>query len=153
MSDMNELAQHGYAPISLVVCNLYPFSETVAAVNVALGEAIEQIDIGGVTLLRAAAKNFVRVTVLCDPGDYAAVISALKHDGATSSQLRRELAVRAFAHCRDYDTAIHTWLAASDIVPAADAAVPESIAIGVRRSHALALWRESASSRRLLCAR
>ncbi len=136
-ADLSELAQHGYAPISLVVCNLYPFSETVAAVDVALGNAIEQIDIGGVTLLRAGAKNFARVTVLCAPGDYGVVISALKHDGATSSQLRRELAIKAFAHCRDYDTAIHAWLAGSDISPAADEAVPDSISIGLRRSHDL----------------
>lgn len=136
-TDLSELAQHGYAPISLVVCNLYPFSETIAAVNVALGEAIEQIDIGGVTLLRAAAKNFARVTVLCDPGDYAAVITALKHDGATSNQRRRELAVKAFAHCRDYDTAIHAWLAGSDVAPAAGAALPDSLSIGLRRSHKL----------------
>ena len=136
-SDLSELAQHGYAPISLVVCNLYPFSETVAAVQVALGEAIEQIDIGGVTLLRAGAKNFARVAVLCDPGDYGAAISALKHDGAINRQLRRELAVKAFAHCRDYDTAIHAWLADSDVTPTADEAVPESFSIGLRRSHAL----------------
>lgn len=136
-ADLNELAQHGYAPISLVVCNLYPFSETVAAVDVALGNAIEQIDIGGVTLLRAAAKNFARVTALCDPHDYDLVISALKYDGATSSQLRRELAKKAFGYCRDYDAAIHAWLSDSDIAPAADEAVPDSISIGVQRSHAL----------------
>lgn len=136
-ADLSELAQHGYAPISLVVCNLYPFSETVAAVDVALGNAIEQIDIGGVTLLRAGAKNFARVTVVCAPDDYGLVISALKHDGATSSQLRRELAIKAFAHCRDYDTAIHAWLADSDVAPAADQPVPESISIGLRRSHDL----------------
>ncbi|MCY4463960.1 MAG: bifunctional phosphoribosylaminoimidazolecarboxamide formyltransferase/IMP cyclohydrolase [Chloroflexi bacterium] len=136
-SDFSELAQHGYAPISLVVCNLYPFSETIAADDVALDDAIEQIDIGGVTLLRAAAKNFARVTALCDPGDYDAVISALKYDGASNSQLRRELAVKAFAHCRDYDTAIHTWLADSDVTPAADETVPDNIFIGLRRSHEL----------------
>ncbi|MCY4146258.1 MAG: bifunctional phosphoribosylaminoimidazolecarboxamide formyltransferase/IMP cyclohydrolase, partial [Chloroflexi bacterium] len=136
-ADLNELAQHGYAPVSLVVCNLYPFRETVAAVDVALGNAIEQIDIGGVALLRAAAKNFARVTALCDPADYGAVISALKHDGAASSQLRRELAVKAFGYCRDYDSAIYAWLADSDAAPAAHEAVPESISIGVRRSHEL----------------
>ncbi len=136
-ADLSELAAHGYAPISLVVCNLYPFRETVAAVDVALGNAIEQIDIGGVTLLRAAAKNFVRVTVLCDTDDYGQVSAALKSDGAISSQLRRELAVKAFAHCRDYDTAIHAWLADSDIPQSADQAVPDSISIGLQRSHDL----------------
>ncbi|MYC56049.1 MAG: bifunctional phosphoribosylaminoimidazolecarboxamide formyltransferase/IMP cyclohydrolase [Chloroflexi bacterium] len=136
-ADFSELAERGYAPISLVACNLYPFREAVAAVDGALGNAIEQIDIGGVTLLRAAAKNFARVTVLCDPDDYDSVITALKTDGAISSQLRRDLAVKAFAHCRDYDTAIHAWLADSDIPPAADEAVPDSIAIGLQRSHDL----------------
>ncbi len=65
-----ELSQHGMTPIDLVVCNLYPFERTVAAPDVTVTEAVEQIDIGGVTLLRAAAKNFERVTVVVDPSDY-----------------------------------------------------------------------------------
>jgi len=71
-----ELAQHNLAPIDLVVANLYPFQQTVAQPSVSLATAIEQIDIGGVTLLRAAAKNFEAVTVVCDPADYAAVAAA-----------------------------------------------------------------------------
>ncbi|MCA9886174.1 MAG: bifunctional phosphoribosylaminoimidazolecarboxamide formyltransferase/IMP cyclohydrolase PurH, partial [Anaerolineae bacterium] len=80
-SDSEELQQHGYAPIDMVVCNLYPFQETVAKAETTLQDAAEQIDIGGVTLLRGAAKNFLRVTVVCDPADYAKVISALRATG------------------------------------------------------------------------
>ena len=69
-----ELASHDIAPIDLVVCNLYPFAETVARPGVTEPEVIEEIDIGGVTLLRAAAKNFESVTVVCDPADYAEVL-------------------------------------------------------------------------------
>ena len=70
-ADFDQLSAAGFAPISLVVCNLYPFSETIRDPGRSAAEAIEQIDIGGVTLLRAAAKNFARVTVLCDPDDYS----------------------------------------------------------------------------------
>ena len=136
-ADMQELSDYGYAPISMVVCNLYPFSETIKEPGVRLEDAIEQIDIGGVTLLRGAAKNFSRVTVLCDPLDYTEVIVSLKANGATSLQQRRGLAVKAFAHCRDYDTSIHAYLSESDIVEPADSDVPDSIAIGVQRSHDL----------------
>ena len=69
-----ELADHGIAPVDLVVCNLYPFAATVAKPGVTEPEAVEEIDIGGVTLLRAAAKNFESVTVVCDPADYAEVL-------------------------------------------------------------------------------
>ena len=135
--DMRELAAHGFAPVSMVVCNLYPFSETVKQPGVSLEEAVEQIDIGGVTLLRGGAKNFARVTVLCDPVDYSDVIVALKAQGTTSLAQRRELAVKAFRHCRDYDTAIYAYLGASDIRESAASAVPADIAIGATRSHEL----------------
>ena len=80
-----ELASHGLAPIDLVVCNLYPFSQTVAKPGVQLAEAVEQIDIGGVTLLRAAAKNHERVLVVCDPADYDAVLAAMQAARWTTS--------------------------------------------------------------------
>ncbi len=113
-ADYDELARHGFAPISMVVCNLYPFQETVAQPGVTLQDAVEQIDIGGVTLLRAAAKNFFRVVTVCDPSDYSRVLASIKAAGDTDLALRRELAVKAFAHTRDYDTAIHAYLT-SDI--------------------------------------
>ena len=76
-----ELAAHGIAPVDLVVCNLYPFAATVARPGVTEAEAVEEIDIGGVTLLRAAAKNFESVAVVCDPADYAGVLAALRGAG------------------------------------------------------------------------
>ena len=135
-SDLAELARHNFAPIAMVVCNLYPFRDTVKG-GAALEDAIEQIDIGGVTLLRAAAKNFARVAALCDPADYDEVAAALRHEGATGETLRRRLAVKAFGHCRDFDTAIHAWLADADIAPSADDNMPEDFSIGVRRTHEL----------------
>jgi phosphoribosylaminoimidazolecarboxamide formyltransferase/IMP cyclohydrolase len=107
---MSELATHNIQPIDLVVCNLYPFREAVAGPDVSLGEAIEQIDIGGVTLLRAAAKSFERVAVVCEPSDYELVMGELKEYGAVSPEVRQELAVKAFAHTRDYDMAIEAYL-------------------------------------------
>jgi phosphoribosylaminoimidazolecarboxamide formyltransferase/IMP cyclohydrolase len=109
-TDMAELAAHDIQPIDLVVCNLYPFRETVAAPDVPLGEAIEKIDIGGVTLLRAAAKNFGRVTVICDPSDYEPALDELRSGGIVPAEMRQRLAVKAFAHTRDYDTAIEVYL-------------------------------------------
>jgi phosphoribosylaminoimidazolecarboxamide formyltransferase/IMP cyclohydrolase len=117
--DMRTLQQYGYAPISLVVCNLYPFKETVAKEGVTLDEAIEQIDIGGVALIRAAAKNFSRVIVLCDPADYAAVIAKLRAGDTIDLEMRRKLAVKAFHLTRDYDAAIYGYLS-SETQPAAD---------------------------------
>lgn len=103
--DLNELAQHRIRPIDLVVVNLYPFQQTVAHPNVALSTAIEEIDIGGVALLRAAAKNYADVAVVCDPTDYPAFAGALA-SGGVGAQLRRRLAVKAFQHTAAYDTAI-----------------------------------------------
>ncbi len=131
-ADFAELKSAGYAPISLVVCNLYPFQETVADPAVTLEDAIEQIDIGGVTLLRAAAKNFARVAVLCDPADYAQVLSEIQASGQVSAGLRRRLAVRAFAHTSEYDTAIHAWLT-RDTPEQAPEALPEMLSISLRR--------------------
>ncbi len=104
-----ELERHHIAPIDVVVVNLYPFTETVARPDVTLDEAVEHIDIGGVALLRAAAKNFQHVTVVCDPGDYAWVVSRLGAGGPTEAE-RRALAVKAFRHTAAYDTAIAAYL-------------------------------------------
>ena len=112
-----ELADHGIAPVDLVVCNLYPFAATVAKPGVTEPEAIEEIDIGGVTLLRAAAKNFESVTVVCDPADYAEVlreaevkVKAESPDLNLNLGLNRRLALKAFRHTAAYDAAIATWL-------------------------------------------
>ncbi len=104
-----ELAAHGIAPFDLVVCNLYPFAATVSRPGVTEAEAVEEIDIGGVALLRAAAKNFESVAVVCDPGDYLAVLAALGGGGIGPDE-RRGLALKAFRHTAAYDAAIATWL-------------------------------------------
>src|SRR5690606_26593312 len=87
--DLDTLKRHGYAAIDMVVSKLYPFQETVAQQGIALAEAIEQIDIGGVTLVRAAAKNFDRVTVVVDPQDYPAVLGILRGVGQVDADTRR----------------------------------------------------------------
>jgi len=106
-----ELEQLGITPIDLVVCNLYPFEATVARPEVTLEEAVEEIDIGGVTLLRAAAKNFERVAVACDPADYEGLAQELRDNrGQISLETRRRLALKAFCHTAHYDAAIQQWL-------------------------------------------
>lgn len=131
--DLKTLAELGYAPIDLVVCNLYPFQETVAHQGVSLAEAIEQIDIGGVTLIRAAAKNFARVAVVVDPVDYEAILLALGEEGKIDEKLRRHLAVKAFELTRDYDTAIHAYLLGElGAQPTADD-LPPRISLGLTR--------------------
>lgn len=106
---LDELKDHNISPIDLVVVNLYPFKETIAQPDVTLPTAIEQIDIGGVALLRAAAKNNESVTVVCDPADYDSVAEAFAGDGPTATQ-RKKLALKAFRHTADYDVAIAAYL-------------------------------------------
>jgi phosphoribosylaminoimidazolecarboxamide formyltransferase/IMP cyclohydrolase len=107
--DRSDLAVRGIEMIDLVVCNLYPFQETVAQKGVTVEGAVEQIDIGGVTLLRAAAKNFSRVIVVCTPADYDEVLAGLLA-GKMGLDARRWLATKAFTHTRDYDRAIVDYL-------------------------------------------
>ena len=106
--DREEGAANGIEPIGLVVVNLYPFRETVARAEVTEAEAIEQIDIGGPTLLRAAAKNHVHTAVVVDPTDYDRLLGAIRED--TLDGLRRALALKAFRHTAAYDAAIVGWL-------------------------------------------
>jgi phosphoribosylaminoimidazolecarboxamide formyltransferase/IMP cyclohydrolase len=105
-----QLAEHQIDPIDVVVVNLYPFRETVAKEGVAIEDAIENIDIGGPSMLRSSAKNHADVTVICNPADYAAVLAELQANGATSIETRRRLAVTAFRHTADYDSAIDAYL-------------------------------------------
>jgi phosphoribosylaminoimidazolecarboxamide formyltransferase / IMP cyclohydrolase len=116
-SDRADLAAQGIAPVDLVVCNLYPFQETVARPGVTPDEAIEEIDIGGVTLLRAAAKNHARVTVLCDPLDYDVVLGEFQEQGKSSATTRRQLAAKAFGHTAAYDAAIANWFNREESLP------------------------------------
>ncbi len=101
---------HGIDAIDVVAVNLYPFKETVAKPDVALEEAIENIDIGGPSMLRSSAKNHRYVTVICDPEDYARVTDELRKEGATSPATRSALAIKAFRHTADYDAAISDFL-------------------------------------------
>src|SRR6516165_9664596 len=98
-------------PIDLVVANLYPFESTITKPDVTLEEAIEQIDIGGPSMLRSAAKNYRSVTVLTDPSDYDTVLVELEqHDGETSLSLREQLAIKVFLKMSQYDAAIAHYL-------------------------------------------
>ncbi|KAJ5133532.1 AICARFT/IMPCHase bienzyme [Penicillium atrosanguineum] len=104
-SDEKDLAEQKISKVDFVVCNLYPFKETVAKVNVTIDEAVEEIDIGGVTLLRAAAKNHKRVTILSDPTDYHEFLKELEA-GAINEASRKQYALKAFEQTADYDSAI-----------------------------------------------
>ncbi|MEA2647325.1 MAG: phosphoribosylaminoimidazolecarboxamide formyltransferase / cyclohydrolase [Chloroflexota bacterium] len=108
---MAQLEEQGLSPIDLVAVNLYPFEATVARPGVTLAEAIENIDIGGPTMIRAAAKNHASVLVVVDPGDYVAVLADLRA-GAVPEARRRALAAVAFAHTAAYDSAIAAYLEA-----------------------------------------
>jgi len=112
-----ELERHGLVAIDIVVGGLYPFQETVAREGVTLAEALENIDIGGPTMLRAAAKNFPHVLPIVDPADYNDLLDALRGN-STPLEWRRKLAVKTFQHVATYDTAIASYLrGAEDPLP------------------------------------
>lgn len=104
------MSEHGIAPIDMVVVNLYPFEATIARNDCTLPMAIENIDIGGPTMLRAAAKNHADVTVLIDPADYARVVEQIKANGGVDDATRFDLAVKTFEHTAHYDGAIANYL-------------------------------------------
>jgi phosphoribosylaminoimidazolecarboxamide formyltransferase/IMP cyclohydrolase len=107
--------EHGIGMIDLVVVNLYAFEATVAKEGVTLEDAIENIDIGGPSMLRSAAKNFAAVTVVTDPADYDAILSEMAaNDGATTYETRKRLAIEVYRKTSAYDNAIYTWLAANE---------------------------------------
>ena len=111
--DMAALTEHGYGPIDLVAVNLYAFRETVARGDVPVGEAMEGVDIGGPTMIRAAAKSHVDVWVVVDPADYDRVLEELTKGGGAGSSaahLRRQLAAKVFDHISEYDRAIARYL-------------------------------------------
>ncbi len=110
---VNQMAEHNIAPIDLVAVNLYPFEATVAA-GAPFEDCIENIDIGGPALIRAAAKNHDFVTVLTAPSQYPDIITELTTQGGTTLARRRELAAQAYAHTSAYDSAIATWFAAQN---------------------------------------
>jgi len=108
--DMQELEARGFGPIDIVVCNLYPFVQTIQAPGATREAAIENIDIGGVTLLRAAAKNYQDVVVVCDPADYPVLLDELRRPSGVSNDTRERLAAKAFGHCAVYDSSIANYL-------------------------------------------
>ncbi len=106
-----EARECGFEPIDLVVVNLYPFEETIRKPNVTLAEAIENIDIGGPSMIRSAAKNYESVTVVVDPADYDTVLETMReNNGETTLKLRERLAIKAFIKTSDYDRAIGNFL-------------------------------------------
>jgi phosphoribosylaminoimidazolecarboxamide formyltransferase/IMP cyclohydrolase len=123
------VARHGIPPIDLVVVNLYPFEQTIAKPNVTLHDAIENIDIGGPSMLRSAAKNHDSVTVIVDPADYAEVAALVQASGNTTLELRRKLAAKVYARTSAYDAAIASHLAKVFAVEGASSLPP---ALGVQ---------------------
>jgi phosphoribosylaminoimidazolecarboxamide formyltransferase/IMP cyclohydrolase len=126
-SDLAELDQHGLSPLDLVAVNLYPFEKTVAQPGTGLAQALEQIDIGGPTLLRAAAKNYPAVLPVCDPADYGMVLEVLRQPSGPDEAFRRRLAAKAFRHVAVYDAFIAAYLDAGDI------AWPDELPLGLRK--------------------
>jgi phosphoribosylaminoimidazolecarboxamide formyltransferase/IMP cyclohydrolase len=108
-SDMLALSEHEIKSFELVVVNLYPFAATISRPNVLQHEAIEQIDIGGPSLIRAAAKNSAFVTIACSPNQYSSILEEISNENCTSTGLRRELMAQAFQHTAEYDKTISEY--------------------------------------------
>ncbi len=114
-----EARECGFEPIDLVVVNLYPFEKTIQKPDVTLAEAIENIDIGGPSMIRSAAKNYESVTVVIDPADYDSVLENMReNDGETTLKLRERLAIKAFIKTSDYDRTIANYLNREQITDA-----------------------------------
>jgi phosphoribosylaminoimidazolecarboxamide formyltransferase/IMP cyclohydrolase len=126
------MREHDIEPIDVLVINLYPFAETIARPGCRYEDAIENIDVGGPAMLRAAAKNHARVTVLVDPADYAAALGELRA-GAVSDATRRRLAAKAFGHTAQYDALVSGWLRRQQ----GDEAFPDALALGFRKRQSL----------------
>jgi phosphoribosylaminoimidazolecarboxamide formyltransferase/IMP cyclohydrolase len=140
--DQKQAAEHGIAPIDLVVVNLYPFETTAAKAGLTAEELIENIDIGGPTMLRSAAKNFESVTVVADPADFERVAKELESTGDTSPATRLELARKVFATTSRYDGMITTELerltaASGHVALEAKPVLPERVHIALRRQQEL----------------
>ena len=129
-----DLQDHGIVPIDIVVVNLYPFIDTIARLDTTLNEALEQIDIGGVALIRAAAKNFQAVIVLVRPQDYAPVMQEWREQGEISFNTRRRLAAIAFQHTASYDSAIAEYLRQQTSEPEY---FPENLTLALERMQPL----------------
>ena len=107
---METLKENGIETIELVCVNLYPFRQTIAKEGVTLEDAIENIDIGGPSMVRSAAKNWRDVTIVCDPNDYGTVLAELREKGCTSPETRLKLSAKAYTHTAEYDACIATYM-------------------------------------------
>ncbi len=107
---MQQMAANNILPIDLVVVNLYPFKQTIAKPDVTIEDAIENIDIGGPAMIRSAAKNHRYVAVVVDPSDYDDVVRQIRESHEIGLEMRKKLALKAFHHTADYDTAIAAYL-------------------------------------------
>jgi phosphoribosylaminoimidazolecarboxamide formyltransferase/IMP cyclohydrolase len=134
--DDQVMAAQGIEPIDLVVVNLYPFEQATAAPDCTFDEAIENIDIGGPAMLRAAAKNHGRVAVVVDPADYAVLIEELRSNEGTKLDLRRKLATKVYAHIASYDATIANWLGAHTDADSSEQ-FPETLHLGFERRSVL----------------
>ena len=114
---VKQIAEQGIEPFDLVVCNLYPFERAVSHPSTQEKDAIEQIDVGGPAMVRAAAKNFHSVAVVVDPSEYDGVLKEIRTDGEVSDACRRRLALQAFQHTASYDSAIAAWLSGQERFP------------------------------------
>ncbi len=132
-SDMDGLAEHGIVTFELVVVNLYPFEATVARDGVTMAEAIEKIDIGGPSLVRAAAKNHAFTTIATSPSQYAEILARVRENGGTDVEFRRTLAGEAFAHTAKYDRAIADYFAGQT----AEAGLPGTLTLSMTRKAVL----------------
>src|SRR3990167_10147086 len=133
--DDSTLKQYHITPIDFVIVNLYPFQETIAKKNCAFEQAIEQIDIGGLTLLRAAAKNHRHVTVVVNPQDYTWILNTIREQGDTHLLQRQQLAAKVFAHTATYDSVIAQYFAQQ--MQTNDHPCPEIINLHFEKSMAL----------------
>jgi phosphoribosylaminoimidazolecarboxamide formyltransferase / IMP cyclohydrolase len=156
IGDEAAMADLGYAPIDLVVVNLYPFREAIAKPGATFAEAIENIDIGGPSMLRSAAKNHESVWVVVDPTDYERTLEAIQNGGDGALVLRRELAAKVYAHTSSYDSAIATYLGQQLAGAEVDPVIPARISLELARVQSLrygenpdqkaAFYRESGST-------
>lgn len=134
--DVRDLERHDLQPVGIVVVNLYPFRETVSRPDTTLSDALEQIDIGGPTMLRAAAKNHPFVWPVCDPADYGRLIEAIDA-GGEQDELRRSLAAKVFAHTAAYDSAVAGYLRGSREEAAEADGLPEDLMVPLTRVQSL----------------
>jgi len=136
--DVEQMVAHQILPIDLVVVNLYPFAETIAKPDVTLSEAIENIDIGGPAMLRASAKNYAHLTVLCNPSQYETYLEQLRqHEHHPSIEFRQSCAIEAFSHTGDYDRAIASYLSQTQETSSTSSSTQEDFVLSGKQLQSL----------------